>query len=81
MIDETVKSINCIVKQMSEKNELSTRALALSVECNQLYLEYLDGLLDNINDIDISVTVQVDGKTIKFQNADAMAAWMAEVMQ
>jgi hypothetical protein len=81
MIDDAITQVNKIIEYMGEAGGLSARTLALAVECNQRYLEYLDGLLDNINSIDFSVTVQTDGKRIKFKNIDAMAEWMAEVMQ
>jgi predicted RNA-binding protein Jag len=80
MIDETIKNMNSIVEKMSEDGELSERALAIAVECNQRYIEYLDDLLDTIH-VNSNVTVYVDGKKIKFQNADSMAAWIAEVMK
>jgi len=80
MIDETIKKINSIVENMGENGELSERALAIAIECNQRYIEYLDDLLDSVH-VSGDITVSVDGKKIKFQNANSMAAWITEVME
>jgi hypothetical protein len=80
-IDEIIREVNNIARKMYEDGELSKRVLAIAVECNQIYADYLDYLQDNIRVRNDGITVAVDGKKIKFQNADSMAAWIAEVMQ
>jgi hypothetical protein len=80
-IDEIIREVNDIVRRLYEDRKLSKRVLAIAAECNQIYLDYLDYLQDNIHVRNDGITVAVDGKKIKFQNADSMAAWIAEVMQ
>ena len=70
MIQQTVEEITKLATdEPTEKN------LALAVDAAQRYLEYLDELELNAT-VDESVTVKVEGHTIKFKNAEDMAAWI-----
>ena len=44
----------------------------------QKYSEYLDALMENLT-VDCSVTVQVNGQTIRFDDQNDFAEWAAEV--
>jgi hypothetical protein len=62
---------------------MTSRDLAIVVEANQLWIDYLDRLLDepSLPIHDECVTVKAQGKTIKFQNTDNLADWLAENME
>lgn len=55
--------------------------VAVALEANQLYIEYLDGLKYLTTDQNSSVTVKVDEKTIRFKNVEGLADWLSESMQ
>jgi proline dehydrogenase len=81
-IDEIIKAMNGIVARLNEVGEASERIIAEAAECNQRYLEYLDDLLDNVPQTgENGVIVAVSGQKIKFNGADTMASWLAEVMK
>lgn len=74
-IDEQVKQITSSVFDGA-----SSRDIAIALEANQAYIDYLDFLKDNL-DVDESVTIEVDGTRIKFKNDDDFANWLAERME
>jgi hypothetical protein len=59
---------------------LSKKVLAVGVDINQRYTEYLDELLDCDLSEPEGVTVNVDGKKIHFPSAENFSAWLAESM-
>jgi hypothetical protein len=67
-----------IVKNVLMSESPSTREIAVSIEANQSYMDYLDWLKDNIPPQDGSVTIEVDGKRIKFQSVENFSEWLAE---
>lgn len=71
MIQQTVEWLN----ELANTAPLDARTLAVIIEANQQYLEYLDALMDNIQ-IDLSVTVQVDGQRVKFSSIEDVAQWI-----
>ena len=74
-IDVQVKQI---VDGVLQSERPSSREIAVVLEANQRYIDYLDWLKDNIPPQDGSVTIEVDGTRIKFQNAEIFASWLAE---
>lgn len=74
-IEETVKAMSAQVFS----DNLRGRELAMVVEANQKYVDYLDDLFTAKLEVPAEcVTVQVNGTTIKFENADKFADWLAE---
>lgn len=71
MIQNRVKLINA----MAREGKPNARTLAVAIESNQLFIEYLDELLDNVS-VDTSVTVQVDGQKIKFCSIEDVSEWI-----
>lgn len=56
------------------------RDIAVLSERYQQYIDYLDELLDSEINIDVSVTVRIDGKqTIKFKNIEDVAEWITNI--
>lgn len=76
MIQQIVDTANAILKQEKPTKQM----LAVGIEINQRYTEYLDELLDGELSQPEGVTVAVDGKTIHFPTSEAFANWLAENM-
>jgi hypothetical protein len=77
-IDEQAKQIVSDTLLRGSNGEASSREIAIALEANQSYIDYLDWLKDNMPPIDESVTIDVEGTRIKFQNADDFSDWLAE---
>lgn len=73
MIAERIAWMNAVIRG---DEKLDARTLAVVVEANQQYVDYLDELLDGRQAVCTAVTVKVNGTTIKFKNAEDMAAWI-----
>jgi hypothetical protein len=58
----------------------SSRDVAIAIEAQQAYIEYLDWIKDNIPPQDGTVTIEVDGTRIVFKNEDDFSNWLAEQM-
>ncbi len=71
-IDEQVKQITD-----SAFHGASSREIAIALEANQAYIEYLDWLKDNLS-VDGSVIVETGGTRIRFNNEDDFSNWLAE---
>ena len=74
MIQQIVDTANAILEQDKPTKQM----LAVGIEINQRYTEYLDELLDGDLSQPEGVTVAVDGKTIHFPTSEAFANWLAE---
>ncbi len=74
-IDEQVKQITSSVFDGA-----SSRDIAIALEANQAYIDYLDWLKDNTT-FDESVTIEVGGTRIKFKNDDDFSNWLVEHME
>lgn len=74
-IEQAVRNINAKVDENS-----SPRELALAVEANQLFKEYLEALEDSDLRIDPSVTIKVKGTTIRFDGRNDFADWLTEYL-
>lgn len=74
-IQDTVKNTNRIMAQAQEEGYLSKRLLAVGIEINQLYSEYLQDLEIEIK---TGVTVAIDGQKIHFRNDEDFTNWLAE---
>jgi hypothetical protein len=59
------------------------RSRAIAIEANQRYIEYLDELRDVILStcLDESVTIKIDGKSIRFETVNKLANFLAETME
>lgn len=74
-IDEQVNQIVSAVYDGA-----SSRDVAIAIEAQQAYIEYLDWIKDNIPPQDGTVTIEVDGTRIVFKNEDDFSNWLAEQM-
>jgi hypothetical protein len=53
----------------------------MAVELNQRYADILDEMLDSdLSSKPSTVTVQVQGKTIRFQNIGDVASWISSIL-
>lgn len=73
-IEEQVKQIIAIGRENGD-----SRSLAVAIEAQQRWIEYLELLESLPLDTDASLTVRVDGKTIRFNSSEEMAKWIASV--
>lgn len=78
-IEQIVRESNSMIGAMLNRDK---RILAIGIEINQRYFEYLEELENALTDgriqIGNSVTVIVDGKKIKFKNTDDFSNWLSE---
>ena len=77
---DRIRQIAQRANELAEQPDFTERDVAIAIELNQRYGDVLDEMLENLSQIDTSVTVQVEGKTIRFQNEDAMSEWLAGVI-
>ena len=77
-IQQIVNETNQILAQAQAAGQLSKRVLAVGIEINQRYSEYLEQLEMSDLHIQTGVTVTVDGKKIHFQNDNDFSAWLEE---
>jgi hypothetical protein len=75
MIAEIIGAINDTVRRMLDAGKPDPLVLAVAIEANQQYYEYLDELIDGVETC-ASVTVQVDGRTIRFPDIESVAQWI-----
>ena len=61
-------------------NNPNGKELAVVIEMYQKYIEYLDELETAPITIDTTVTVKVDGKTIRFNNEEDMSSWITSLL-
>lgn len=78
MIDDTVRQANQIVENMRASGRNDKRVLAVAVEINQLYLEYLEEVETGPIPVHKGVYVEVDGQVIHFKDSEDFARWCAE---
>lgn len=79
MIQQMVNEAN---KILSGEEIKTKRLIAIGIEINQRYYEYLDGLLEEDLAVkDNGVTIVVEGKKVHFQNVDSFSEWLAENMK
>jgi hypothetical protein len=74
-IDEQVRQISEVAY-----NGASVREIAVAIEANQAYIEYLDFVKDNMPPADGTVTIEVDGTRVTFKNEDDFTDWLEEQM-
>lgn len=79
-IQQIVNEANDKLAQLRGTEGFTKRVLAVGIEINQRYTEYLDSLLDGDLSQPDGVTVEVDGKTIHFPTSEAFQNWLAENM-
>jgi hypothetical protein len=77
-IQQIVNEANQILARAQQAGQLSKRVLAVGIEINQRYSEYLEQLETADLHIQTGITVTVDGKTIRFQNDNDFSEWLAE---
>lgn len=79
-IDKELQEISADVTRRAEIGQSSQREIAMLLECWQLYCDKLEELEEKILteglNWDDSVTVKVDGKTIRFDNIEQVAEWI-----
>lgn len=77
-IQQIVNQTNQILAQAQEAGQLSKRVLAVGIEINQRYSEYLEQLETSDLHIQNGITVTVGGKKIHFKNDNDFSAWLTE---
>jgi hypothetical protein len=80
MIQQIVDESNGKIYKLREGGELTKKVLAVGIEINQRYTEYLDAILDSDLSQPEGVTVNIDGQKIYFPSQQAFADWIAEDM-
>ena len=63
--------------EKAQRGECTARDLALCVELNQKYVDYLDTIETHCSS---AVTIQIEGEKVRFENADQLADFLAGVM-
>ena len=79
-IQQIVNETNETLAQLRGTEGFTKQVLAVGIEINQRYTEYLDALLDSDLSQPEGVTVVVDGKKIHFRNDEDFQNWLAENM-
>lgn len=73
-------SLENLLSNVLENTDVEdSRSRAVAVEAHQRYIEYLQEVIDTPVSFDTSVTIKVDGKTIRFKNEKAMADFLMEL--
>lgn len=79
-IQQIVNETNKTIHKLHEEGALTKQILAVGIEINQRYSEYLEALETADFQIQTGVTVEVNGQRVHFKNNDDFAAWVAENM-
>lgn len=79
-LDQQLQQANAGAYAAIDGGYADPRLLALAVEANQRYIEYLEEV-QAMPRFDPSVTVKVDGSTIRFENDQQFAEWLAGRME
>jgi hypothetical protein len=77
-IDEQVRNIVSGTMQRGYEGLASSREVAIALEANQSYIDYLDWIKDNMPMFEESITIEVQGTRIKFENVEKFSDWLAE---
>lgn len=73
MIESNVREIN---KTVSGIENPSQKILAIAIEANQRFIEYLEELETSPLNICAGVTVKAEEKTIKFLSIEEIVEWI-----
>ena len=79
-IQQIVNETNGKLAELRGTEQFTKQVLAVGIEINQRYTEYLDALLDSDLSQPAGVTVQVDGQKIHFRTDEDFSNWIAENM-
>lgn len=77
-IQSIVAQTNQLVAQMNDTGKPDKRVLAVAVEINQRYLEYLEELESMPSLVHVGVDVEINGQIIHFDSLDDFSSWVAE---
>lgn len=77
-IQQIVIDTNPTIHKLHEEGKLTKQVLAVGIEINQRYSEYLESLETADFKIQTGVTVNVEGKTVHFKTSDDFSNWLAE---
>lgn len=78
MIEQIVRQTNALVSEMCDTGKPDKRVLAVAVEINQKYLEYLEELENAVLPVHSGIDVELDGQIVHFRSFDAFSNWLAE---
>lgn len=78
MIQQTVNEANKAIALEREAGQLTKKVLAVGMEINQRYIEYLDDILDSDLSFQNGVDVEVNETIIHFDSMDEFSVWAAE---
>ncbi len=78
MTDYIDKQVREITESVMSSNP-SAREIAVAIEANQMYADYLEQVLDAPAG-DNGVMVSVDGTLIRFKDTEDFSSWLVELL-
>lgn len=81
-LESEIKEFIHTVTEQAEAGIVDDRSIAMARELHSGLLDYYDELFEAVQDgrvkFDSSVTIAIDGQSIKFQNENQFAEWLHE---
>jgi hypothetical protein len=78
--EEMLQQASARVSERAERGEAGSREISALLDCYQSYNDLWERIEEKIFDgkmeWDDTVTVKVDGKTVKFDNIEQVAEWL-----
>jgi len=79
-IEELLKELNTLTYSAIDEKNADPRLIGVAIEANQRYIEHLEDV-QLLPLPDRSVTVKVDGTTIRFDGDRQFAEWLSGRME
>lgn len=79
-LDNQIREANAMIFQQVEAGQVNPQQLAMTIEANQRFIEYLEEVKQDVafRAHDTSVTVRIDDEaTVKFGNDQSFADWLS----
>lgn len=77
-IQTNVQNVNRNIHALHEAGKLEKRVLAVGIEMNQRYLEYLEELETAPLQVANGINIEVDGSIIHFDDMESFSSWLSE---